>query len=88
MKRKRFYDEQITSVLQQVTGGVAVGDVCRRVGISEQTFYRWKKTYGGMLPSEARELRQLRDENVKLKRLVADLSLDKAMLQDVVSKTF
>lgn len=88
MKRKRFSVEQITSVLQQVTGGVAVGDVCRRVGISEQTFYRWKKTYGGMLPSEARELRQLRDENVKLKRLVADLSLDKAMLQDVVSKTF
>lgn len=88
MKRKRFSVEQITSVLQQVTGGVAVGDVCRRVGISEQTFYRWKKTYGGMLPSEARELRQLRDENVKLKRLVADLSLDKAMLQDVVSKKF
>ena len=86
MKRKRFSVEQITSVLQQVRGGVAVGDVCRQVGISEQTFYRWKKTYGGMLPSEARELRQLRDENVKLKRLVADLSLDKAMLQDVVSK--
>jgi putative transposase len=67
---------------------MAVGDVCRRVGIAEQTFYRWKKTYGGMLPSEARELKQLRDENVKLKRLVADLSLDKAMLQDVVSKKF
>ena len=88
MKRKRFSAEQITSVLQQVTGGVAVGDVCRRVGISEQTFYRWKKTYGGMLPSEARELRQLRDETVKLKRLVADLSLDQAMLQDVVSTKF
>jgi putative transposase len=67
---------------------MAVGDVCRQVGIAEQTFYRWKKTYGGMLPSEARELKQLRDENVKLKRLVADLSLDKAMLQDVVSKKF
>ena len=88
MKRKRFSVEQITSVLQQVTGGMAVGDVCRQLGISEQTFYRWKKTYGGMLPSEARELKQLRDENVKLKRLVADLSLDKAMLQDVVSKKF
>ena len=86
MKRKRFSVEQITSLLQQVTAGMAVGDVCRQVGISEQTFYRWKKTYGGMLPSEARELKQLRDENVKLKRLVADLSLDKAMLQDVVSK--
>jgi putative transposase len=67
---------------------MAVGDVCREMGIAEQTFYRWKKTYGGMLPSEARELKQLRDENVKLKRLVADLSLDKAMLQDVVSKKF
>ena len=88
MKRKRFSVEQITSVLQQTAGGMAVGDVCRQLGISEQTFYRWKKTYGGMLPSEARELKQLRDENVKLKRLVADLSLDKAMLQDVVSKKF
>ena len=87
MKRKRF-SEQITSVQQRVTAGMAVGDVCRQVAISEQTFYRWKNTYGGMLPSEARELKQLRDENVKLKRLVADLSLDKAMLQDVVSKKF
>ena len=88
MKKKRFYVEQITSVLQQVTGGVPVGDVCRQVGISEQTFYRWKKQYGGMLPSEALELKQLRDENTKLKRLVADLSLDKAMLQDVLQKKF
>jgi putative transposase len=67
---------------------MAVGEVCRQVGISEQTFYRWKKTHGGMLPSEARELKQLRDENAKLKRLVADLSLDKVMLQDVVQKKF
>ncbi len=76
MKKKRFSVEQITSVLQQVAG------------ISEQTFYRWKKVYGGMLPSEARELKQLRDENTKLKRLVADLSLDKVMLQDIVQKKF
>ena len=76
--------------------GVAAGRAagCRsatcaaRSGISEQTFYRWKKVYGGMLPSEARELKQLRDENTKLKRLVADLSLDKVMLQDVVQKKF
>ena len=88
MKRKRFSVEQITSVLQQVTGGVPVGEVCRQVGISEQTFYRWKKTYGSMLPSEARELKQLRDENTKWKRLVADLSLDKVMLQDVLQKKF
>ena len=62
MKRKRFSVEQITGVLQQVEAGVPVGDVCRQIGVSEQTFYRWKKAYGGMLPSEARELKQLRDE--------------------------
>ena len=88
MKKKRFSVEQITSVLQQVGGGMPVGDVCRQVGISEQSFYRWKKVYGGLQPSEARELKQLRDENSKLKRLVADLSLDKVMLQDVVQKKF
>jgi putative transposase len=88
VKRKRFSVEQITAVLQQVSGGMSVGDVCRQVGVSEQTFYRWKKEYAGMLPSEARELKQLRDENLKLKRLVADLSLDKVMLQDVVQKKF
>ena len=88
MKKKRFSVEQITAVLQQVSGGMPVGDVCRQVGISEQTFYRWKKEYAGMLPSEARELKLLRDENTKLKRLVADLSLDKVMLQDVVQKKF
>jgi putative transposase len=88
VKRKRFSVEQITSVLQQVASGVPVGDVCRQAGISEQTFYRWKKAYGGMLPSEARELKQLRDENTKLKRLVADLSLDRVMLQDVLQKKF
>jgi putative transposase len=88
VKRKRFSVEQITAVLQQVNGGMSVGDVCRQVGVSEQTFYRWKKEYAGMLPSEARELKQLREENLKLKRLVADLSLDKVMLQDVVQKKF
>jgi putative transposase len=86
VKKKRFSVEQITAVLQQAEGGVSVGDVCRQVGISEQTYYRWKKVYGGMPPSEARELKQLREENGKLKRLVADLSLDKVMLQDVVQK--
>lgn len=84
MKSERFSVEQITAVLQQVSGGVPLGEVCRQVGISEQTFYRLKKEYAGMPPSEARELKQLRDENTKLKRLVADLSLDKVMLQDVV----
>ena len=88
MKKKRFSVEQITAVLQQAATGVPMGDLCRQVGISEQTFYRWKKVYGNMPPSEARELKQLRDENGKLKRLVADLSLDKVMLQDVLQKKF
>ena len=88
MKKKRFSVEQITAVLQQAEGDVPVGDICRQVGISEQTYYRWKKVYGGMPPSEARELKQLRDEVTKLKRLVADLSLDKVMLQDVIQKKF
>ena len=86
MKKKRFSVEQITAVLNQAEAGAPVGDLCRQVGVSEQTFYRWKKVYGGMLPGEARELNQLRDENTKLKRVVADMTLDKVMLQDVVQK--
>ena len=88
MKKKRFSVEQITAVLKQAEAGAPVGDLCRQVGISEQTFYRWKKAYGGMLPSEARELKQLREENARLKRVVADLTLDKVMLQDVVQQKF
>ena len=88
MKRKRFSVEQITAILKQAETGTPVGDLCRQVGISEQTFYRWKKSYDGMLPSEARELKQLREENTRLKRVVADLTLDKVMLQDVVQKKF
>jgi len=88
VKKKRFPVEQITSVLQQVASGVPVGAGCRQLGICEQAFYRWKKSYGGMLPSEARELKQLREENTRLKRVVADLTLDKVMLQDVVQEQF
>ena len=88
LKKKRFSVEQITTVLKQAEAGAPVGDLCRQVGISEQTFYRWKKSYGGMLPNEARELKQLREENARLKRVVADLTLDKVMLQDVVQKKF
>lgn len=88
MKKKRFSVEQITAVLQQAEAGTPIGDLCRQVGISEQTFYRWKKSYGSMLPSEARELKHLREENARLKRVVADLTLDKVMLQDVVQKKF
>lgn len=86
MKKSRFSVEQISAVLKQAEAGIPVVELIRKVGISEQTFYRWKKIYGGLDPSQARELKPLREENSKLKRLVADLSLDKAMLQDVVSR--
>jgi putative transposase len=88
VKRKRFSVEQITGILKQAELGTSIQELCRVHGVSEQSFYRWKKIYGGMEPSEARELKQLREENLKLKRLVADLSLDKAMLQDVLQKKF
>ena len=88
MKKKRFSSSRSPPCCGRWRAACRVGDVCRQVGISEQTFYRWKKAYGSMLPSEARELKQLRDENTKLKRLVADLSLDKVMLQDIVQKKF
>lgn len=86
MKRKRFAVEQIVAVLKQVELGMPVGDVIRKIGISEQTFYRWKKQYAGLQPDQVRELKQLQEENTRLKKLVADLSLDKAMLQDITTK--
>jgi putative transposase len=86
MKRSRFSVEQIVVALKQVESGIAVADLIRKLSISEQTFYRWKKQYAGMQPDQVRELKQLQEENARLKKLVADLSLDKAMLQDVVSK--
>ena len=86
MKAKRFSAEHIVSILKQGELGTPVGELCRQHGISEQSYYRWRKIYGNMEPSEAKELRQLRDENTKLKCIVADLTLDKAMLQDVLSK--
>ena len=88
MKRKRYTVEQIVSVLKQAELGMEVSDLIRQLGISEQTFYRWKKQYGGMEPSQVRELKQVTEENARLKKLVADLSLDKAVLQDVLSKKF
>jgi putative transposase len=88
VKAKRSSAEHIAGILKQSELGTPVGELCRQHGISEQSYYRWKKVYGNMEPSEAKELRQLRDENSKLKRIVADLSLDKAMLQDVLSKQF
>ena len=86
MKSSKFTEEQIAYALRQVEGGTSVGEVCRRLGISEQTFYRWKAEFGQMGVSELRKLRQLEEENRKLKQLVADLSLDKHMLQEVIRK--
>ena len=86
MTRKGHSEEQIVFALRQVENGAKVPEVCRKLGVSEQTFYRWKAAYGGLGVSELRELRQLRDENNRLKRLVADLSLDKHILQEVLSK--
>ena len=74
--------------MKQVDLGAPVSEVCRKIGVTEQTFYRWKNKYGGMLPSDMKRLKQLEEENTKLKKLVVDLSLDKIMLQDVLSKSF
>ena len=81
MKRKRFSEEQIIGVLKATEAWMAVKEVCRRHGVTEATYYRWKKKYGGMEVSEARRLRQLEDENCRLKTLVADVTLDKQALQ-------
>ena len=87
MGRQRGHtEEQILATLRQAEGGTTVVEVCRQVGITEQTFYTWKRKYAGLGLSELRELRQLREENTKLKRLVADLSLDRHMLQEIVRK--
>ena len=86
MKASKFSEAQIAFVLRQAEEGTAIGEVCRKAGISEATFYNWRKKYAGLMPSEMKRLRQLEEENGKLKKLVADLSLDKAMLQDVLSK--
>jgi putative transposase len=86
MPKSGHTEEQIVAVLRQVEGGARVDDVCRKIGISQATYYLWKRKYTGVGVSELRELRQLRDEVGRLKRLVADLSLDRQILQDIVSK--
>lgn len=88
MKKTRYTEEQIAFALKQAETGTRVEEVCRKMGISEATFYNWKKTFGGMGVTELRRLRQLEEENQRLKRLVADLSLDKEMLQEVIKKKF
>ncbi len=86
MKKSTFTDEQIIYALRQAEQGTTAAEVCRKLGINEQTFYRWKKRFAGMGVAELHRLRQLEEENRKLKQLVADLSLDKHMLQEVIRK--
>ncbi len=86
MKASKFTESQIAFVLRQGEEGTSVEEVCRKAGISQATYYNWKKKYGGLMPSEMKRLRHLEEENSRLKRIVADLSLDKEMLQDVIKR--
>jgi len=86
MKKSKYTDEQIAISLQQAETGTRVNEICRKMGIAEATFYNWKKKYGGMSVSEVRRFKQLEEVNRRLKQIVADLSLDKQMIQDVIKK--
>lgn len=86
MKASKFSDAQTAFILKQGADGVPVADICRRAGLSQATNFNWKKKYAGMLPPDMRRLKQLEDENSKLRKLVADISLDKEMLQDVIRR--
>ena len=83
---KRHSEEQIIYALRQVEGGRKIADICRELGVTEQSYHRWKRQYAGMGVSELRELKKLRDENTSLRKLVSDLSLDKHILQEIISK--
>lgn len=86
MRTSRFTEEQIAMALRQAEAGTPVAEICRKLQVTESTFYRWKKKFGGLGVPELRELRQLREENGRLKRLVADLALDKTILQEALRK--
>ena len=86
MKAAKFTDAQKAFILRQGAEGVLVADICRKAGISQATYFNWKKKFDGMTPPEMRRLKQLEDENGKLRKLVADLSLDREMLQDVIRR--
>jgi putative transposase len=86
MRKSKFTEEQIVAALKLAESGAKVGEVCRKLGVSEQTFYRWKQKYGGMEVADARRLKQLEEENRRLKKLVADQALDVQMLKEVLSK--
>jgi len=88
MRRSKYSESQIVFAIKQVETGTRIQEVCRKMGISEATFYNWKKKYGGLGVSELRRLKNLEEENSQLKKLVADLSLDKQILQDVLKKKF
>ena len=86
MRKSKFTKEQIASVVTQAQAGVPIEELCRKYGISTQTFYRWRAKYAGLTPSELRRMQELEEENRRLKRVVADLTLDKQILQDVLRK--
>ncbi|MEY9102046.1 putative transposase [Sinorhizobium fredii] len=86
MKTSKFTEAQIAFILRQAEEGTPIAEVCRKAGISDATFYNWRKRYGGMMPSEVKRMRQLEEENNRLKKIVADLTLDKVMLQDVIKR--
>jgi putative transposase len=86
MRKSKFNEQQIAFILRQADEGTTVEEVCRKAGVSIQTYYRWRSKYGGLMPSEMKRLKQLEEENGRLRKLVADLSLDKEMLQDVLRR--
>ena len=88
MPRKTFSEEQMVYALRQAEAGTPVGEVCRKLGVTEQTFYRWKRKFAGLGVAELRRLRQVEEENRRLKQLVADLTLDKHMLQEALRKNW